>query len=96
MTLQELKEKALMILRSRGIVATLAIHVSTELQDEIKANVQGNQNHYDIIINASLPFEMYPKAVAHELAHIILQTSQHSNEHQKLAEKLYKELMGRR
>jgi len=95
MTLLELKKKAEEIISQKtGRNVVINIHVSTEMED-IKANVQGNGKRYDILIAAFLPFEKYPQAVAHELAHIILQSESHDEKHTKLTKKLLEEIKGK-
>ena len=91
MTLLELKKRAEEIISQTGRNVVINIHVSTEMED-IKANVQGNGKRYDILIAAFLPFEKYPQAVAHELAHIILKSESHDEKHTKLTKKLLKEI----
>jgi len=91
-TLLDLKKKAEEIVSQReGRNITIDIHVSTQMND-LKANVQGEGKHYDILIAAFLPFEKYPQAIAHELAHILLHSEVHNDQHKALTEQLLKEL----
>ncbi|MEM3986902.1 MAG: hypothetical protein QXR39_09015 [Candidatus Methanomethylicia archaeon] len=67
----------------------IEIHYTTAL-DKVKANVQGFQKEYDILISGKLKGEKFIEAIAHELAHIVLQTNAHSEEFEKEKDEIKK------
>lgn len=75
----------------KGRVVKIAIHISTAL-DKVKANVQGVGGEFDVVISGELKFEDILKAVAHEVAHIVLMSEEHGERFDGEMEKVKKYL----
>jgi hypothetical protein len=57
---------------------SISIHISTDL-NMVKANVQGSNRKFDIIISGSLSWNRLEDALAHEAAHIIAYNNEHDS-----------------
>lgn len=72
---------------------SISIHVSTDL-NQVKANVQGGNGKFDIIVSGYLGWDKLEQALAHEAAHIILMKDLHDDEFDRIREKVLKYLNG--
>lgn len=72
---------------------SISIHISTDL-NQVKANVQGGNGKFDIIVSGYLGWDKLEQALAHETAHIILMKDLHDDEFDRVKEKVLKYLSG--
>ena len=75
----------------KGRNVVIEIHISTAL-DKVKANVQGVGGEFDVVISGGLEFKDILKAVAHEVAHIVLMSEEHEERFDEEMEKVKKYL----
>ena len=90
MTLKQLCEEYCSKEKQKNV--SIEIHYTTALTrlENVKANVQGQGNSYDILLSGELKGDEFLEALAHELTHIVLQTNQHGEAFEEEKEKIKK------
>ena len=91
-SLQKLKKLCEEYCSKHNLNVSIEIHYTTALAklENVKANVQGEGNSYDILISGALEGDEFLEALAHELTHIVLQSNQHGNEFEEKKEEVRK------